>query len=104
MTTSSYRKSIALPRSRTLWLMAGLITILLPAIGFAVPQSSDDSEDAAIQYTKVTPNDSINALQKAIDTGAVKLDFNSRNGYLQAVLRQLKVPSSSQVLVFSKTS
>ncbi|HLJ58054.1 MAG TPA: hypothetical protein VKT77_23650 [Chthonomonadaceae bacterium] len=64
----------------------------------------EDSDDPAIQYTHVTPNDAITGLQKGIDAGTIKLDFNSKNGYLQAVLRQLKVPASSQVLVFSKTS
>jgi hypothetical protein len=86
-------------------LLAVLLTILLPAAGIAAyPQSTDDSDDEAIQYTKATPNDAITKLQKAIDSGAVKLDFSSRNGYLQPVLRQLKVPAASQILVFSKTS
>ena len=85
-------------------LLAALLTLALPAIGLALRQSTEDSEDSAIQYTKVAPNDVIADLQKKIDAGTVKLDHNSRNGYLQGVLRQLKAPSASQILVFSKTS
>lgn len=83
---------------------AGLLTCILPAIGIAYPQSTEDSEDSAIKYVESAPTDSIVRLQKQIDSGAVKLDFNSRNGYLQSVLRQLKILPASQVLVFSKTS
>ncbi len=104
MTTTSQRKTSSRTQLFVLLMAAGLLTILLPAIGFTLPQVTEDSEDAAIQYTKVTPTDAISGLQKEIDSGAFKLDFNSRNGYLQAVLRKLKVPAASQVLVFSKTS
>ena len=86
------------------WMAVGLMTALLPGLSIAIPQASEDSEDEAIQYSRSTPNDAISRLQKAIDSGAAKLDYNSRNGYLQSVLRQLKVPSASQILVFSKTS
>ena len=104
MTTTSQRKRPFVSRSWTGWLAAAFVTALLPTISLAIPQSAEDSDDAAIQYTKATPNDAIAGLQKAIDSGSVKLFYNERNGYLQGVLRQLKVPAASQVLVFSKTS
>ena len=104
MATTQHGKKISQTLSFVLRFAAGLLTALLPAIGFSLPQASEDSDDAAIQYTKVAPNDAISVLQRGIDTGSIKLDFNGRNGYLQAVLRRLAVPAASQILVFSKTS
>jgi hypothetical protein len=43
-------------------------------------------------------------LQKRIETGAVMLKHDETYGYLLALLDELKVPKSSQMLVFSKTS
>jgi hypothetical protein len=80
------------------------LTLALPVIGVAYPQANDDSEQSAIKYLESTPSDPISRLQKQIDSGAVKLEYNSRNGYLQSVLRSLKILPASQVLVFSKTS
>jgi hypothetical protein len=48
--------------------------------------------------------DPVARLQQRIDAGEVKLPYAGRHGYLDAVLRELKVPVSSQTLVFSKTS
>ncbi len=70
----------------------------------ATGQSIEDSEHAAIQYTKTPANDPIARLQKRIDGGEVKLTYYGRHGYLRSVLEALKVPTSSQMLVFSKTS
>ena len=50
------------------------------------------------------PRDPVARLQKQLESGAVRLDHNGRNGYLDSVLRQLEIPPSSQSLVFSKTS
>jgi hypothetical protein len=58
----------------------------------------------AIQYSKTPADDPISRLERGIAAGEVKLDYDPDLGYLPAVLRALKVPVSSQVLVFSKTS
>ena len=58
----------------------------------------------AIQYGKAPVTDAVAQLQKRIDSGEVKLESDENFGYLRSVLRALKVPESSQVLVFSKTS
>jgi hypothetical protein len=62
------------------------------------------AEHEAIAYSKSTPTDPIARLQKQIDAGSVKLAFDERWGYLPALLQALKIPLSSQGLVFSKTS
>ena len=43
-------------------------------------------------------------LQEKIDSGAVKLQFEEKHGYLQSLLKELSIPVESQVLVYSKTS
>ena len=61
-------------------------------------------EEAPINYHKAPVTDPISKLQKKIDSGEVKLTFDDKHGYLKSVLKELNVPQSSQVLVFSKTS
>jgi hypothetical protein len=58
----------------------------------------------AIQYAKAPVNDPISKLQHRIDAGEVRLRYEDEFGYLRSVLQALRVPASSQVLVFSKTS
>ena len=51
------------------------------------------------------PTNVIENLQHEIDSGAVKLSYDERGGgYLRALLKALKVPESSQVLVFAADS
>ena len=49
-------------------------------------------------------SDPIAELQQKITGGQTKLEFEKEHGYLVALLKALKVPVSSQTLVFSKTS
>ncbi len=48
--------------------------------------------------------DPVARLAKQIASGAVRLPYSERYGYLRGLLDQLKIPVESQVLVFSKTS
>jgi hypothetical protein len=48
--------------------------------------------------------DPVAELQQRINAGQSKLVFEKEHGYLVSLLKQLKVPVSSQTLVFSKTS
>jgi hypothetical protein len=61
-------------------------------------------DDPLIQYPTRAPNDAVARLQQKIDSGAVKLDFDSKWGYLPSLLKQLDINIDSQMLVFSKTS
>ncbi len=81
------------------------MAVALPFAGLAVAmQTSDDSDDEVIQYLKTASHDPIVRLQKEIDAGRVRLDYESDRGYLKALLKELRIPISSQMLVFSKTS
>jgi hypothetical protein len=50
------------------------------------------------------PSDPIALLQGRIDRGEVRLRYMPERGYLPSLLKELKIPASSQTLVFSKTS
>jgi len=67
-----------------------------------VAQISFDQEP--INYSSGAVHDPVAKLQQQIDDGKVELKFDEEHGYLKSVLDALKVPTSSQMLVFSKTS
>lgn len=48
--------------------------------------------------------DPVTLLQRQLDSGKARLKFESGRGYLPSLLNALKIPVSSQGLVFSKTS
>jgi hypothetical protein len=58
----------------------------------------------AIGYGKESPDDAVTRLEKRIAAGETKLEYDPTFGYLLSVLKELKVPSASQILVYSKTS
>jgi hypothetical protein len=60
--------------------------------------------EAPIYYRSAPLTDPVAVLKQRIDAGKVKLTYEPEHGYLRSVLRLLKVPESSQTLVFSKTS
>ena len=49
-------------------------------------------------------NDPVAQLQRRLDRGEAVLEWEPQNGYLKSLLQHLRVPVSSQTLVFSKTS
>lgn len=60
--------------------------------------------EAPIRYQSDEVDDPVARLQKRINTGQVRLTWEDKGGYLQSILRELRIPVSSQTLVFSKTS
>ncbi len=61
-------------------------------------------EEAPINYSQAAVNDPVSRLQKKLDAGEVKLQYDPQFGYLKSILDHLNIPASSQALVFSKTS
>ncbi len=84
--------------------LAMLLIGLLPLLGAGFLQNEHDCEDPAINYYGSVPTNEITALQQRLNAGAVHLQFSRKNGYLSSVLQNLKIPISTQTLVFSKTS
>lgn len=87
-------------------LLAALWAALPPASPAQTPFSGSYPllDDDVIHYQTTPPNDSVARLQRRLDRGEATLTFQEPHGYLLSVLRQLKIPLSSQALVFSKTS
>lgn len=83
------------------WLV---VALTLPLIGIAAMQDPSDFEHGVVRYASTTPADPVARLQQRLDEGVARLTFDERLGYLPAVLEELKIPRSSQGLVFSKTS
>ncbi len=60
-------------------------------------------DEEVIHYKSTPPNDMVSRLQRQLDQGKSALRYAGPQGYLLSVLRLLKVPLSTQMLVFSKT-
>src|SRR5438477_7425875 len=63
-----------------------------------------DIDAAPIRYSTATPINSVSLLQERLAASKAALRSETKLRYLRSVLAELKVPESSQVLVFSKTS
>jgi hypothetical protein len=63
-----------------------------------------DFDQPPINYRTATPSNRVSDLQKKLDAGRARLTYDRDHGFLKSLLRELDVPLSSQMLVFSKTS
>ncbi|WP_286177321.1 hypothetical protein [Stieleria mannarensis] len=61
-------------------------------------------EREPINYLDAEVNDPVAQLSRRLQSGETSLQYDDQFGYLPAVLEALDVPTSSQTLVFSKTS
>ena len=94
-----------MPSTRLLLALAFLsIARPIPAEDFQGSSHAMPYDEATINYSAQTPNDPIAKLQAQIASGAVKLKWDAQFGWLPALLEALKIPQSSQMLVFSQTS
>lgn len=55
-------------------------------------------------YSATAPRDRVAQLKEKIDLDEVTLGHDAEHGYLPALMKSLRIPASSQTLVFSKTS
>lgn len=81
----------------------GLLAICTAPLlaGVALQKDTLSAED---EYFASKPSDPVAKLMTNISTGKVKLTWDPRTGYLPSLLKELGIPASSQILVFSKTS
>ena len=79
--------------------------LLLVCAKYAVATDKVNWEEAPIRYSETEPKrNAIARLQLKLDQSSIRLEHSGEQGYLKSVLDHLKIPISSQVLVFSKTS
>jgi hypothetical protein len=85
-----------------------ILAVLVPVVvkGGQSPssQSPYDFDHGRIAYTSAPTSDPITKIQARIDSGDLDLKFDADHGYLPALLDELRIPRTSQSLVFSKTS
>jgi hypothetical protein len=81
----------------------GLLAAALLAFP-AGPARGTDIERPPINYSTAPADNAVSRLQQRLDAGQASLRYEEKFGYLRALLRELRVPVSSQMLVFSKTS
>jgi len=90
------------PRKYIPRLASGLLRgLCLIPFAYGVTQVGPTAEE---DYKSGRGSDPVAELQARIEAGTVKLTYEPKQGFLRSVLRELKVPASSQMLVFSKTS
>ena len=63
-----------------------------------------DIDREPINYAASPDDNVVTQLMKKLDSGETTIPNEKGLGYLRGLLRELKIPESSQVLVFSKTS
>jgi hypothetical protein len=61
-------------------------------------------EDAPVNYSTAPASNAVSRLFAQTRQGGAPLSFDAQQGYLPALLEALRIPKSSQMLVFSKTS
>lgn len=84
---------------------AALALIALGMVGAGTLAASDTPyEQEPISYSDPILDDPVSKLDAALEAGTQVLDYEPGRGYLRSVLRALRIPESSQTLVFSKTS
>lgn len=85
---------------RLTWLLVGICA------GFSGQPAAGqlDHQREPILYSQTESYDRVATLRDRINRRDIQLQWTEQTGYLTSVLRELNVPESSQVLVFSKTS
>jgi hypothetical protein len=87
-----------------LYILAGF---LLTSIALSAQRGgtfTDSRDHPAIRYSQSATNDPIAALSTQLEQDRTRLTFHPDNGYLRSVLDALRIPTESQVTVFSGTS
>ncbi|HTU91524.1 MAG TPA: hypothetical protein VMF69_15685 [Gemmataceae bacterium] len=77
--------------------------VLLPLL-ISLPARGENLDREPINYATAQPHNTVQRLQERLDDGRAKLTYEEGTGYLRSLLRELQIPLSSQMLVFSKTS
>jgi hypothetical protein len=90
---------------RHAFLLAGLmVATVVCAFGDLEGVFVADPNHPAIEYSTRPLKDPVSELNRKIQVGEVRLNFDGGQGYLQSVLGALSIPIESQIVVFSKTS
>ncbi len=81
-----------------------LCVAVLISLGSLPSWAQTGYERPPIDYLNAEVHDPVAELSAKLEAGEAQLEYSDKHGYLPAVLEALNVPTSSQTLVFSKTS
>ena len=82
-----------------------LLACLLLGLGTCVVMADqEDFELPPISYSKTAPNDAVTRIEKRMKSGELRFAPSDDKTLLLALLKEMKVPVESQIMVFSKTS
>ena len=113
------RTPLAAPVALSLsWALGGMATAAVPPGTTGIVASAEhrtsatpahtplryDMDYPTIGYADPPHHNAIARLQERLERGEAKLEFKGPRGYLDSLLKALKIDPSSQVLVYSKTS
>ena len=90
-------------RAASVSTLAASVTTVIVLMSASV-QADDDFEHPPISYHTSQSHDSVAQLLDRLKAGTEKLLADSNGSFLKSLLSTLKIPESSQCLVFSKTS
>lgn len=85
-------------------LLVILFTVILLQSNLIEAAPHLNFEAAPVNYSHATPQNVITQLQRELDAGEKMWTYADDFGYLLPLLKELKIPVSSQMLPFSKTS
>jgi hypothetical protein len=85
-------------------LAAFMLATVVCALGDLKSIFVADPNHPAIEYSTRRLKDPVSELNRKIQAGEVRLNFDGAQGYLRSVLGALSIPIESQIAVFSKTS
>ncbi len=98
----SCRHQVSIPQS--LAIPRGIVLLIAILFTGSPARGQFDFDGPPIQYSSAPVSTQLTRLEERLARGEGKLEYEGRQGYLRSVLKQLEIPISSQVLVFSKTS
>ncbi len=91
-------------RSKRFFQMLAAVLVSLLSVECEPAVGQIETNKPPINYETTEPNDRVAALGRKLDDGSAQLKWEADFGWLKSLLEQLDVPTSSQTLVFSKTS
>ena len=80
------------------------LALLLGATKLAAQPTFQDIDEPPHNYRQRAPQDRFTRFKDALESGTMALDQTNEKAFVLSLLRQLEIPVSSQMLVFSTTS
>jgi len=84
------------------WLWCALVCA--PLLSWGQDSKRLNIGEKGVDYYSPETNNPFATLMDRVSAGAVQLEYHPQQGYLPALLRELKIPVESQMLLFSKSS